>query len=98
MYKKDALSKDILIEILHYFLTKSIQYFNEDNKTNEVDEITENIFIIITNAQSKLALEEEWRDTLLPMIITISQMKIKDHVSLSNRVVFKYMDIIDSLE
>ena len=98
MYKKEALSKDKLIEILHYFLTKSIEYFNEPNKTNEVDEITENIFIIISNAQAKLSLEEEWKESLLPMIITISQMKIKDHVSLSNRVVFKYMDIIDSLE
>ena len=98
MYKKNALSKDTIVEILTYFLNKSIQYFDEPNKSNEVEEITENIFIIISNAQSQLSSEPEWKDNLLPMIINISQMKIKDHVSLTNRVVFKYMDIIDSIE
>ena len=98
MYKKKALSKDTIVEILNYFLSKSIQYFDEPNKSNEVEEITENIFIIILNAQSQLSTEPEWKDSLLPMIITISQLKIKEHISLTNRVVFKYMDIIDSLD
>lgn len=98
MYKKGTLSKDVIFEILNYFLSKSVQYFEEPGKSNETEEITENIFIIISNAQSNLAKEPEWQDTILPMIISISQMKTRDHISLTNRVVFKYMDIIDSLD
>jgi hypothetical protein len=71
------------------------------DKLNEVEEITENIHIIIANIfsyiQSTITEEHHtiWKNTLLPQLIVISQMKIKDFPSLSNRVIFKYMDIID---
>jgi len=88
--------------ILHYFLQKSLEFIDTENKINEVEEITENIFLIVSNCHEFFDESSEktqlWKDTILPIIIQISQMKLKEHASLSNRFLFKYMDIIDSLE
>lgn len=98
MYKNNSLEKDIIFDFIKYFLNKTIEYIDQENKTNEVEEITENVFIYVSNTHTLLSKYDEWKNEFLPLIIKMSQMKVKEHKSLTNRVVFKYMDIIDSLE
>ena len=98
MYKNKVLEEGIIIDLLYYFLNKSLEYIDTVNRTNELEEITENIFVITSNIHGLMDNNDEWKTNILPMIINISQMKFKEHKSLSNRVVFKYMDIIDSLD
>lgn len=93
-----TVKEDVVTDILDYFLVRSLDYIDSDNRTNELEEITENIFLITSNIQKQIVENEEWNMNLLPVIIRISQMKFKDHKSLSNRVIFKYMDIIDSMD
>jgi hypothetical protein len=96
--KKGAISVDQLLDILDYFINKTLEYVDLDNKTNEVEEITENVYIIISSSQSIIHKENLWTETILPKVILISQKKKNDHKSLSNRAIYKYMDIIDSIE
>jgi hypothetical protein len=98
MCKNNVLEKKIVTDLLQYFLDKSLEYIDLENRTNELEEITENLFIITSNIQTLMVNNEEWNFNILPRIIVISQMKLKEHKSLTNRVIFKYMDIIDSLE
>lgn len=98
MCKNKILEEKYITDILQYFLDKSLEYIDLENRTNELEEITENLFIITSNIHNIMVNNEEWNYNLLPLIIKISQMKIKEHKSLSNRVIFKYMDIIDSME
>ena len=141
MFKNNIIGMETVLDILHYFLQKSLEFIDMENKINEVEEITENIFLIVSNchilfdessetcgvkrvdplwsekrsfssgserfidstsriffAKLENPMSNVWKDTILPIIIQISQMKLKDHASLSNRFLFKYMDIIDSLE
>jgi hypothetical protein len=122
MFKNNIIGMETVLDILHYFLQKSTEFIDMDNKINEVEEITENIYLIVSNCHvlfddcndsniwseshsdsttksgASFACKGLWKDTILPIIIQISQMKLKDHTSLSNRFLFKYMDIIDSLE
>lgn len=100
MFKNNIIGMETVLDILHYFLQKSLEFIDTENKINEVEEITENIFLIVSNCHEFFdeSSETYWKDTILPIIIQISQMKLKEHASLSNRFLFKYMDIIDSLE
>ena len=63
-----------------------------------MEEITENIFILVTNIYEKVSNNEYWETSIIPVITSISKMKVKEHTSLSNRVIFKYMDIMDLLD
>ena len=39
--KKGAINVEQLLDILYYFINKTLEYIDMDNKTNEVEEITE---------------------------------------------------------
>jgi hypothetical protein len=110
MFKNKIIDAQCILDILHYFLQKSLEFIETENKINELEEITENIYLIVSNCHVAFddctngvdTVQSEtcdfWKNTVLPIIIQISQMKLKEHKSLSNRFLFKYMDIIDSLE
>lgn len=98
LYKKKIIDITQIFTILEYFLTKSTEYVDMENKSNELEEITENVFIIISNIVHDLIDNEDWENKLFPMVDKLAKMKAKEHKSLTNRVVFKYMDIIDLVD
>ena len=95
LVKNEVLALDGLLSVLNYFLDKSLEFIAERNKINEVEEIAENIHLILSNSLAMLSSHEDWKTTTHPTIVKISKMKLNEFPSLSNRVVFKYMDIID---
>ena len=98
--KKNCIESSVLLHIIQYFLNRSIMYIYEPNRVNEVDEITENIFILVSQSHKLLRdhNKDEWNTKIMENIYKISQMKLKEQPSISNRTIFKYMDILDSLE
>jgi hypothetical protein len=70
---------------------------DEVNKINEIEEITENLFIMITSSKTECCSEDKW-NTIAENIKVCSQLKVKEKKSLSSRAVFKYMDIYDCLK
>ena len=82
-----------------FFLTNSLldmvnRFIKEDNKTNEVEEITENIYILITN--NKFVLDN-LPENIKENVLEISKMKLKEWPSITSRVIFKYVDIVEKL-
>lgn len=88
--------KESIMEILCKLLKMVWQYVNEDNKKNEVDELTENIAIFlnkeIINTTAHLLGNDK---TIKETISYFANSKSKDFKSLSNKAIFKYMDLID---
>ena len=73
-------------------LTLVQEYMTSSDKTVEVDEITENIYILLTQQESILNhIPEEIQEK----IIDLSKMKAKDQPGLSSRAIFKYVDIVE---
>jgi len=68
------------------------EYMNSENKTNEVEEITENLFLLIHS--DILKHTEEW-PIILSNVTQISQYKAKERASLSSRTIFKHLDILE---
>jgi hypothetical protein len=71
---------------------------NEEKKINEVDEITENLFLMISLSYKTLKQESIWIQDIQPKIEEISKRKTKEYKSLSSRAIFKYMDLVDFMK
>lgn len=93
----DVLSKEELKNTVISLQTLINTYIDEVDKTNEVDEITENVFIFISMMKRIIVNNEECA-SIIQNIDIISKYKAKDHVSLSNRAIFKHMDMTDLLK
>ncbi len=96
LYVYSILSHERLSNIIQFFLDTTRANIDVDNKSVMIEELTENIFLIISILKPHWdILPTEWAASICQQIKEISQLKSKEHVSLSNRVVFKYMDIND---
>jgi hypothetical protein len=98
LMKKEIINKDCLMDIIDFFQNRIFDLIQKTNCGNEVEEITENVFILISQSHLFLVNEERWKNKIFPDLSKISKMKTKDFPSISNRVIFKYMDILDILK
>ncbi len=98
----NIISKEKIIMIIENLLNQLLKYIQEDNKKNEVDEITENISILyckeLFNNDNENENENDNSNKILMIrniIDKLAQSKLKDYKSLTNKSIFKYMDMID---
>lgn len=83
-------------------LQKLIQeHMRKSDRTNEVEELTENLFIILKDAHPYLSQshKEEW-DAIVLELEYNSNLKPKNakYPSITNKTIFKHMDILDELK
>lgn len=95
--KNDIIEKAKIADIIIYLQDIVFKYIDEEGKTNEIEEITENLFIFVTTSNKLMKDEAIWQN-IIENIRKLAQLKIKEHKSMSNRAVFKYMDILDHLK
>lgn len=97
----NVITTNSIVEILRDLLVTVLNYINEENKKNEVDEITENIAIlyrkdmldqIYANGSTSFMINEL---TITDTIKKLATCKSKDYKSLSNKSIFKYMDLVE---
>jgi hypothetical protein len=95
----NIITKDIIIDLTRNLLIQMNDYILQDNKKNEVDELSENIAILYKKElyDDNKPVPYELIDglTVGKAIQKIANSKIKDYKSLTNKSVFKFMDLID---
>jgi hypothetical protein len=97
LMKIDIIDKNSILKIIITLQDLVLQYVDEENKMVEVEEITENIFLLVTSSVKELSTESNWK-SILDNIVKCSQMKVKEHKSISSRTIFKYMDVLDNIQ
>ncbi len=85
-----------IIELISYLQNKSLNLMNEDNKSEIIQQLGEIYGNMIVQGKENLIKHENW-DKIFNNIKLICSYKIKDYKSLSNKFVFKNMDILDVL-
>jgi len=98
--KNKVINNELVLNLITYLFDIVSQKAQEPNKTNEVEEITENVFILITQSSSLLNAHEVWDNQIVPKINELSKIRKTDperYVSMTNRAGFKYMDMVDKL-
>jgi hypothetical protein len=93
------ISKDNLLDVICKLLRKILEFITLEKKKNEVDEISENIFILYKNELFDNVNYEKINDKTVEEImidLSKSKSKIELYPSLSMKTVFKFMDIVDT--
>lgn len=93
LMKYNMITRVSILDLIVDLQNVSFKYIDEENKTHEVEEITENLFILITNSKSELENENVWKNSISKNIENFAKLKAKEHPSLSSRCIFKYMDM-----
>jgi hypothetical protein len=94
-----VISKVQIMHITRSLLAKIYEYISIENKKNEVEELTETIALLY---KKDLYKDDEANDydkieghTISEIIKMIANSKVKDYKSLTNKALFKFMDLID---
>lgn len=73
----------------------------QEGKTNEVDELAENIFIMVKHSHAVFTAaatsENDAFQARVEQITEISKMKIKSKPSITNKTIFKHLDMLDEI-
>jgi len=93
LMKRSMISHQSVLELICELQDRTLEYIDEEGKTNELEEITENVYLLITIGKDGLCEEELWNEKITPFVKNFITMKVKEHTSLSSRCVFKYMDM-----
>lgn len=97
------IKKEGIVNILKEILISIMNMIKINDKKNEVDELTE-IVGILYNKEMIKEVEDESDDldeyyvleqSILDTVSSLAQKKVKDHPSLSNKAIFKYMDLVE---
>jgi len=97
LMNNNIISKVQIINIIRNLTNKIYTYINQDNKKNEVDELTENVAILYKKELFNENVGYDLIDnmTISEIIEKIAHSKSKNYLSLSNKSIFKFMDLID---
>jgi len=94
LMKKGLVSQSEVARILGVLVHTVLAYISEEGRIHAIEEITENVFLFVSNCHRELKTTEEWVQTVAPSVKRLSTAKPSDHKSMSNRVMFKYMDMV----
>jgi len=97
LMKKEILTTGRVLQLLVYIQQLLFEYIDQPDRANEVQEITENIFIFVTLGYPAYIDNPLWQD-IYDKIVAFTKMSVKEHNSLSNRAIFKHLDILDSMK
>ena len=101
LMKNKVIDKSEILEIIKNLQKLIIKYITKPDKTNEVEELNENLYIIVTNTASEIKFgTDDGTENIVKDIefISILKPKMKEYPSITNKTIFKHMDIITELK
>ena len=100
LMKEEVLSKLRIINIILAFQELTGKYLDEPNRVNEVDEITEVLFLFLQEGKDRfqdIQTEWIWKFKVVPFVQQVAKYKKNNKPSISSRTIFKYMDMMELL-
>ena len=94
MVKLDVLSNDYLVTILKELIVLTRTKIKKEKCKEQVDELSENIYTLLTESFKNIEDHDDF-DEIMEFVEYIRTQKSKDHTSLSNKAIFKFMDMND---
>jgi len=101
LMNNDVIKEIAIFELIEQLKIKMIDLMDIEGKKEEVAEFSENIVILINSGKEKLEASTidtafGW-DECVEFIEEMTKKNVKNHVSLSNKVVFKFMDLEEDI-
>ena len=98
MMINNTISVEKMFKLLEIYVNSILETnINNAEKKNTNEQIVEWIYIIIKNGYELLVDDLDW-DDMYNNIETTSNYKSKDYDGLTNKIIFKFMDIVEYVE
>jgi hypothetical protein len=98
LMKEGVVATSKIVDIVQQLQTLIQEHLRQSDRANEVEELTENLFIILKDAHPFLRVEhaDEWT-AIMQEVEYNSKLKPKNakYPSITNKTIFKHMDILD---
>lgn len=95
LMKENLIHENEIVKILTQIQTSMLCSILETDKKNVVDEMTEIFYIIVVNGIDKINKLDEW-SSIEAFIHKFAGFKPSSHPSITNKTIFKFMDILDT--
>jgi hypothetical protein len=97
LMKSKIITPEKIFPIIESLQDKFLAEMKETERKHIVDELSEVIYIFVSAGASELASESEWV-TVRDKVNQVAQLKVKDFPSLTNKAIFKHLDIKELME
>lgn len=97
LMKEKIVSHQSIIDIIIHIQSYMTSLMSDVDNKEVIDELSEVMYILVTRSAENLKEHEEWGN-IVETITQVSKMSVKTKKGLSNKTIFKHMDIIDELE
>lgn len=97
LYKNNIIKIESIVNIIIALQADLLYSINWNNESTKCEELSENIYIFISNICSSLLKHRKW-SSINENIETIKNTSVKDVISMTNKIKFKHMDIIDVIK
>ena len=91
----NIISNEKITDLTCDLMNKLVGFITQENKKSEVDELVENIFILYNKEWMDKCLIDIRGDTFINHVKLLAHTKAKTFPSLSNKAIFKFMDMIE---
>ena len=96
LMNNNIITKEKIVDITRNLLSQLHTHISLDNKKNEVDELTENIALLYSKElYNTVKYEPIDGMTINELISKLAHSKVKDYKSLTNKTIFKFMDLVE---
>jgi len=92
LMKQDMISQESVLVLITDTLALVGRYMMEENRQNEIEELSDNMVLLINETRDTLSSHEKWIDEIVPQIKKFTSLSVKECVSFSSRAKFKFMD------
>ena len=96
LMKQGVLDINVIENLILELQSKLIKNKSDKFKLEENIELSENIFVFISNGKEELIKETKW-NAIIDNIKNISSASVSTNEGLSNKIIFKHMDILDMI-
>ena len=93
----EVIQKDVIIKLINDLLTLFFDLINIKGKIIKVTEISEIIYILVKNSYNYIKDIKYWEE-IENNIIYISNMKSNSRENITNKIIFKFMDLKDEIK
>jgi hypothetical protein len=98
LMKEGIIKVSNISEIIVNLLDILQKMIDTKTKKNELDEFVEIIYIFITNSYELIKQQDKkFAKDIYNHVLHITNLKIKEEVGITNKCIFKYMDILDEI-
>jgi hypothetical protein len=95
LMRKGLIPRETVVRIACVFVDSLMVCSSEENQIQKVEEIAENIYIFVSSGGPDCAPVPEWQSTVVAAVVSIANSQVAKWTSMSNRAIFRFMDMVE---